>query len=148
MCVSDFHLRFHANHDVADVNGGGSRVDANFRCFLLKHLRDAGKEDPEDSAGILLEGLGDFKKHCKLTYGSISTPCAVRTADSIMNIDGYDAGASNRTMPILTNLSFSSSTAEHLFKPSVDEIIRDIQRRISSHPFNVCTLLVQPWRTR
>lgn len=67
------------------IDGGGARVDANFRSFLWRNLLNSDIEDEEDIPGILSDALRDFQGHCKRAYGSSSTSCTVRVGGRKMN---------------------------------------------------------------
>jgi hypothetical protein len=96
-----------------DINAGGDRVDANFKSFLLKSLRDAGELDEQDIQRAASLGVTDFRKHGKRVYGHPSTPCAVRVGDRYMNypfwpiakgvltLDGYDTRRASRWCQVL-----------------------------------------------
>jgi hypothetical protein len=67
------------------IDGGGARVDANFRSFLWRNLIDSDIEDKEDIPGILSDALRDFQGRGKRIYGSPSTSCTVLVGGRKMN---------------------------------------------------------------
>jgi hypothetical protein len=133
------------------IDGGGARVDGNFRTYLQRELTENPDfEDKEDIPDILSDGHRDFEGRCKRTFTFPSTSYTIHIGSRRMNVRSLQiakgmltlAGcdASNGTAVQPTHDS-PSSTVQQFFKPSVDAIMRDIQQRRENQIIDVSHLL-------
>lgn len=67
------------------IDGGGARVDAEFKSFLKDSLEKSDIGGEEDIPGMLSDALRDFESRCKRTYDSPSASSAVRVGGRKMN---------------------------------------------------------------
>jgi len=115
------------------VDGGGVRVDGNFTAYLRRELTAIPDfEDTEAIPDILSDGHRDFESRCKRTFTSPSKSCTVRIGGRRMNINGL-----NIARGVLT---LDGTTVEQFFKPSVDEIIKEIQSRVRNQAIDFIIL--------
>lgn len=130
------------------IDGGGARVDGNFKTYLEGELMaNPDFEDKDDIPDILSDGHRDFEGRCKRTFtsplgaytvhigGRRMNVGSLQIAKGILTLTGY--GASKGTVVQYSTNRSPSSTVQQFFRPSVDAIMRDIQQRRADQPIDV-----------
>lgn len=69
------------------IDGGGARVDSNFRTYLQSTLMMSSDfMDKDDISDVVSDGHRDFARRCKRSFVSSSTLCSIVIGNRRMNI--------------------------------------------------------------
>jgi hypothetical protein len=91
------------------IDGGGARVDGNFRTYLQRELTENSDfEDKEDIPDILSDGHRDFEGRCKRKFASPSASYSVQIGGRTMNVSSLQI---RKGILILPGCGVSNGTA-------------------------------------
>ena len=78
------------------IDGGGARVDGNFRTYLETRLDTSPDfDDKEDIPDILSDGRRDFERRCKRTFTPPALPSTVNIGSRRMTIQALQITKGN-----------------------------------------------------